>query len=501
MALILVAALAWDMFYYVDYPQFNTMWESAPLQVAWNVARGKTAYLSWEDGPIHLAIYGPLYYYLTGFLGWLGGAQPHDMIAAGRWLSVTAFGVGLVGVFAYTRRSGVPWWATLVSLGCVAFITPTGIRFISSARPDALAAACSVWAVLFITMTGRRATTLSALLLVAAIQTRPNALAGAVAVFLFLAVNRQWRRLFLWSTLLALGNGLILAGFWWATNGWIWRHLTFSGHAPMGWQYTWNMLTANGCPVEITLLLALPLSALLILRLRHVASNALPPLAPYMTLAAIYYCTSLVLALAWSLRQGSDRNYLIEPALAAGMLLGVWCGYMAHQRKGTSCLLGRCVAVLALFAVAVHCLPSAFTKNESKRRLAKILSPYDQEHLDSCRRLTGRLLSLDSWLAFRAGIDNDLNDPIAYYSYARTENDDPITQRVKDCYYDHVITWFLIEKDPPRVYDDIQAAWPRLLQGLQKNYQLCQQWGIWYVYQPTPPLCTSTNKESSGLGK
>jgi hypothetical protein len=491
LSLTLVAALAWNMIYYVDFPQFNTMWESAPLQVAWNIARGESAYGNWQSGPVHLAIYGPLYYYLVGFLGWLGGATPLDMVAAGRWLSVTTFIAGLLGVGVYVRRNGGPLWACAISLACVAFITPTGVRFISSSRPDALSVAFSIWAVICIIDTQRRGMVLSALLLVAAVQTRPNALAAAIAVFLFLVITRQWRRLSLLSILFVGLNAVILAGLWWASDGWIWRHLTFSGDAPMSWRYTWHMLTRNGWPLEFTLLLALPLSALLTLQLGNLRFPPGSRIRSFMTLATVYYFCALILALMWSMRQGGDRNYMIEPALAAGMLLGVWSGMLIRQRAGLGWLLGRSIAGLALLAVAVHVLPEAFSKGDAARRLVRIRTPYQQQYYEEIRQLSGPVLSLDSWLAFRAGVQNDLNDPIAYYSYALTTTEDPVTRRVRRGCYDHVVTRFPIEDVPPRVYGDIKAAWPGVMDALRSNYQRCGHWGIWYVYQPRRIPCST----------
>lgn len=509
LAAVFLAGAGWELRYHLKSPSWNSMWESAPLQVAVNVARGLPTYGDWHHGPVHLAIYGPLYYQTLGRLGRRAEADQADMIAIGRWVGIASLGAGLAGVVLFLRGGGAPWWASVLGTACVGLMTPTAMRFVASARPDAMAAALGVLG-LAATLDRRRwLSIVGVLLLVAAWQVKVTALAPAMAAAVMLAWRRQWHRLALAGLLYVVANGAIVLALSAVTDGWYARHLAVASAAPAGMRYTWFMLTRRPAEPQIQYLFVFPAIALLSVGLagwgrttpqpaknRSEQPGGLPsPVEPRSSPAGLlgaagaFFVLSTGMALAAALRQGSDRNYLIEPTLAAGTVLGAWAAWASIPRGPRWWLLTRTAAVLALLSPLTLSLADRIERfGRTERAIANELIPYTDEAAEWVRSLPQPMLSLDSWLPYRAGVANDVNDPIAFGSFVEAGGTpDVLTERVARRAYASVVTTAPMDDAPYMLYGDIPSIWPELRQAIADHYVQTDQFPrddatVWHVY-------------------
>jgi len=311
-------------------------------------------------------------------------------------------------------------------------------------------------------------------------------------------------------------NGMVVAGLTAATEGWFRRHLAVASTAPVSPKYTWFMLTRRPYEAQIRYLFVFPALAGLTVALTSARRKAGSPDAHRpdavatrdssaaqggsgtsengaaaqirtagraLWIAGIFFVLSLGAALATGMRQGSDRNYLIEPTLAAGMVMGAWASRVARVRDPREWLITRAAAVLALFSPMLLNLPDRFRgSDETDRMAADILSPYRDEAMAWVRTLPQPLLCLDSWLAYRAGVANDLNDPIAYRSYCLSGGTDPVTERVRERRYACIVTMVPVDGPDYAVYGDIESFWPRFREAMMGQYSPQGQCGSWHAY-------------------
>lgn len=561
-AVMFVAAAARDSIVRVPFRGWTSMWESAPLAVVANAAQGDRIYGNWHNGPVHLAIYGPLYYQMLGWLAAQSGGDASDIIVLARWWGLICGGIGLLGVTLFIRSRSGPWWAMLIGLACAGLLAPTALRFIASARPDSMAAALAVLGLTAGLSHRRIVMAAGVVLLSLAWLTKVTALAAVLTVILSLACQRRWRRLAWFAAGYALLTAGSVAVLQMATGGWFLRHLNVASAAPTRVAYIWQMLTHRPRESETQFLFVYPALAILTLVFLHLthrqrrrtraagatpkpqtpaddASSALPIPAmvcsshaddptlsapatnagsnprqkpsvapeeladisgclPFRTepeearlrlvgfyQACGYFALSAAVALLTAMRQGSDRNYLIEPIFAAGTVMGMWAAYVATLRNRRPWVWTRLAAGLALVNPLLMRLPDRFADSIEQRRMEMdIMSPYQDEALSWVRRLPQPLLSIDSWLPFRAGAANDLNDPIAYTSLVLAGGIDPVTQRVRAGRYACIVLMSPVENNAYAIYGDLPCDWPALRQTMRERYRLLSREGTWYAYVP-----------------
>lgn len=476
-----VWVVAGELYYQLESPSWTTMWESGPLQIARNTYHGRSIYTNWESGPVHLAIYGPLYHAVLGLLAWLTGAESDALTAAARWLSILSLGAAALGIVRYVRIAGAPVAAALIAPACLLLLTRTGLRFLASARPDGMAAMFSVLALIAGFGRGRASAAITIVLLTAAWQTKMSSIAAFITIIVILLhAGRYSRAAWIAGGTCALNYAaLVLIDM--ATAGEASRHLFAPSAAPMRLEYLKFMLTCQPSP-ELPLLVVLPLLAILV-SLRC----GLPQLEDSTRSrgAVVYLLVCWAVALSTGLHQGSDRNYLIEPTLATGMVLGVFAGRLnltRFARDGSHLWISRTVAGAALACCAVMLLPYRTSRFSDDARVGREMrNIYSQATSTWARQLPQPLLSLDSWLTYRAGVANDLNDSIAYVGLLNKARVDVVAQRAAAREYATVIVFNDIE-DRGRVWGDIPWIWPALQQSVAANYVLKEKHRPWAVY-------------------
>jgi hypothetical protein len=250
-------------------------------------------------------------------------------------------------------------------------------------------------------------------------------------------------------------------------------------------RYTWYMLTRNPAAPEIAYLgvfMALMLlTASVWPRLPRLNGDR----RAYWTAAVLYFTLSMAVALVTGARQGSDRNYLIEPTLAAGMIIGLWAARAARAIEKRAWSMTRVIALGAAFSPLLTRLPIRYAQYGARERAVEAATcRYTPAAEEWIRSVPGPVLSLDPWLAFRAGVPNDLNDPIAYASYAiNTAGPDVIARRVREHRYAGIITYESIEREQ-NVTGDIPLHWPALRQAVLDAYRPAGAFMDWHLYVP-----------------
>lgn len=481
-----VWSVAGELVFQLQSPGWNTMWESGPLQVAIDASRGRPIYSGWHDGPVHLAIYGYLYHAVLAVLAWVTGGDPGALTASARWLSIVSLGIAMLAAIRYVRLAGAPTAAALIAPICLLLLARTGIRFLASARPDGMAAMFSLLALLTAFGSGRISILLTILLLSAAWHTKMSSIAALLAIIVVLVFARRY------------GRAAWLAGGTWAlsyavlllmdaaTAGAASQHLFAPSAAPMRLDYLKLMLTSQR-GYELMLLVALPLLALLVsLRAKlPVLDDSVRSRA-----ATVYLLVAWAVALGSGLHQGSDLNYLIEPTLATGIVLGIFAGRLGRARSRSDLVqvwLPRTVGAIALAACIVLLLPyrtHRFSQDAREERAMR--NAYTPQALAWARQLPQPLLSLDSWLTYEAGVANDLNDSIAYLGLLHDGGRDAVAHRAEERRYAAIVVFGDIA-DRGVLWGDIPRIWPALRRAVETNYAMKEKHGAWAVYVPTNP--------------
>ncbi len=496
--LLFVVATARELLFRLETPGPTTMWENPSLEAALRLRSAQPLYPDWTRGPVLFAIYGPAYYLVLATGGALSAADNLAMIDVGRWTGIVSLVAAVLAGAFYVRRSRAPLWAVLLAPACVGLLSPTMVRFVASARPDVTAAAFSLLALLFALERGRVTAIVAGLLMAAATHTKVTAVAAPIAVALTLWPSQRRRAVLVLGTF-AGTTLLIWVVLLIATDGWIARHLAIAALAPTSPHHLWylfmygrsNRAMDSWIPYpgefELTALLVYPL--LLLLSSRLWLRRTSPGLIAHERWAGAswFFLVSLGVAFAGGLHRGSDRNYLIEPALAAGPLLGLWAARIAAARGSRAWLPTRAIALAALCSPMLPDLPLRFNRMDATSRELLRRSGYGKESEAWIRSLPQPLLCMDAWLTYRAAIVNGLNDPVCYASYfTEAEHEDIIAKRAEAAHYATIVTFGPVEEGSIFVYDDIPSVWPALRDAIRKRYDLKETRPPWWVYVPKP---------------
>lgn len=488
-AILLVLAV-YSLLLYLPSELPTTGGEEAGALGAWYVRAGQPLYVDWRREQARLLIYGPLYYQLLGQTGRLMGLDRDGLLTLGRALALlAAAGAALLIALLVGRVGGGPV-ASLVALLPLVWLPLTSLKFLVSARPDALALLFSIGGVATACLPGAWLGA-AAVVLAAAAFIKPMALAAGAAVLLALLIGREWRAAVLFAGT-AGAIGLVgVVGLQVTSDGHFLAHLLAAGGAPRDWRYAAELASGNWQASVIGLLVIVLLS-LLVRPWWSGAFEELPrrsTLAPVaertVQIAAAYAPISLGLAVLLSLRQGGDVNYLIEPAAATGLLLGM---VLAAMRRSADPAAARAQRLLIVLLVGV----SVAGEPLARLRAAQQEAAHARELAPVCRRVAewiGRqpqpLLSLEPWLAYRAGVDGFVSDRIAYTSAVlRRPELDVAAQRAGERYFAAIVLYEPLERAGRAIYQDIPYATPRLREAIRRHYVEGGSLYGWYVYFP-----------------
>jgi len=463
----------------------QTTWESAPLEIAWRVREGEAMYADWREGPVHVGVYGPAYYQLIGTLARLADLNRPQLVTLARGLSVAAFGVALLLLALLAAHGGNRAWAWAVPLVALGSIPVQSVEFIASARPDTLVLALSLAGLMLAMRSGTRSAVGAAGALWLAVFCKPTALAVPLTVALAFFWEADRRRLRLLLSLLcgaAVGGVVAIQA---ATGGLFWLHQQVTLAAPQKWAYTLFVLT-KGREEDQPRALAAMVAIALLTRFVRPRFDGLPgELHRSWRWATTWFLAATAVALVTARRQGSNINYLIEPILAGGWILALWARSVAATTDRLSKTIGRVLAAVGLFNPTVLYLDAHVVSARQVAQIATLLGP---DYAGGGRWLAGMdkpLLCMDPWLAWCAGVDGYVNDPIAFGSMCETRPDrDVLTARVKRRFFASVVTVGPLDAKPTFIHQDIQALWPALRQALQDNYVLAERHSPWFRYVP-----------------
>jgi hypothetical protein len=170
------------------------------------------------------------------------------------------------------------------------------------------------------------------------------------------------------------------------------------------------------------------------------------------------------------------------------MLIGTWAGRMAVVPGSREWLVTRAAAAFAVFNPMLLGLQDRLANCDPQSRLLRdVLQPYQDDALAWARTLPQPLLSLDSWLPYRAGVANDLSDPIAYTSYCLAGGKDPVAERVRRRYYACIVTSAPADGADYKLSTVYHTFWPALRRGHQRELRSAEQRGGWLVSAQVSP--------------
>jgi hypothetical protein len=482
---ILLALTFYSLALYLPSELPTTGGEEAGAFGAWYVRAGQPLYLDWRREEARLLIYGPLYYQLLGQTGRMMRLDRDGLLTLGRTLALLAAAGAALLIALLVRGAGGGALASLAALLPLAWLPLTALKFFVSTRPDALALLLSIGGVAIACRPGAGPPT-AAVLLMAAAFTKLTALAAAAAVLVALLLGRQWRAAALYAGLAAaLGLGAI-GVLHYTTEGGFLIHLLAASEAPRDWRYALDLAT-NHWQASVLGLLVIVLPVLW-MRLRRApvpTEQGSAVAAGTARIAAVYAPISLALAVLLSGRQGGDVNYLIEPAAATGLLLGAVLAAGQRSPAPAAVRSGRLLMVL-LVVVSIAGEPlTRLRAAQQEAAQARALGPVYRGVAEWIGRQPRPLLSLEPWLAYRAGVDGFISDRIAYTSAAlRHPEWDVAAQRTEERHFAAIVLYEPVERAGRAIYQDIPYATPRLCEAIRGYYLEGGSLYGWYVYFP-----------------
>jgi hypothetical protein len=343
-------------------------------------------YRDYTRMPYATTPYPPLFYVLSAMLTPVLGNDVEASLLGGRLVSTASALLALGAIYHLVRRSGGSRLAASIGVGCAAsidFLTPWAV----TCRPDMLALALSLWALLYVQTADGRHDILAIAGLIAAASAKHSFVAAFAATMLWLGARGQWKRALKLGCAAGLGVGAVAAIAEWFSNGWFLANVVGANLAPASARRALALaeLFVRGAFVPIAL--AVVGVCLATRRERRALS-----------LILLYACISAIVAAASSVKAGADVNYFLEPGFAIAALAGgTW---PAMERLIDRSLRHRVVGCCALFLL----LTAPFINQAIKktRTYARNDGRYAvaMPHIES---LSGPVLIGDAGLAVRSG--------------------------------------------------------------------------------------------------
>jgi hypothetical protein len=308
LAAVRALGLAWP----VTHP------EGATVAAVLRVRDGQPLYQDFRQPPYLVTPYPPLQPMVVGLTARLLGLSTLETAAVGRGLTLVASLMAVLLIWAIARAHGAGGLAALAGASLLlplSFLDEWGY----AVRPDLPALALSLAALLLLARQPDRPW-LAATVAVAAFFTKQTAIAVPVAATLWLALDGRWRAAFAfvatWLTLAVAGIALLEAttGAHYLLNTALAHFYTPKNGLDLAGRDMLPLFVEGWLPVALAILAL----AVLVVRRRP-------------SLPALYIVVATVAALVTLRTVGSDVNYLIEPAAAAGILAGLAIGGLSPR--------------------------------------------------------------------------------------------------------------------------------------------------------------------------
>lgn len=292
--------------------------ESAVVYNALLTARTGRVYPPISRPPYTPAVYGPPYYLLLSGIAKLGNLDFDHLLLAGRGVSLGAFALVVALAYGLARTAGANRLAALLTATFV-LAEPDFIGWNVSARPDLLALALTLAAVLALLRASRRVWLVAAagLGMSLAVLSKVSFSAAPVAVIVWLTAERRWRELGAWLAGAVVPLALTMAS--------LVRHGDpLLGHLPL---LNLPMKDTIGAlklllrdlghywPHMLTLTVAVGVAV------RWLSVNQ-----GWRFALALYWVLAWVLAALGLPHVGGNVNYLLEPWVLSAVLMGAAVG-------------------------------------------------------------------------------------------------------------------------------------------------------------------------------
>jgi hypothetical protein len=341
------------MYLYFSLPRELTFPNSVMVYNAREYQHGRPIYRDYRQAPHVMAPYGPLSYALPGTIGRLTDADERGLFAIGRWMSLLGT-LGTLALVAALLRRHARTPRIVAGLMALVFLTapilwPVCIAF----RPDPVEMLCVVAGLaLFLAFEHSPARYLAVGAFLAAFLFKQSALAGPAAVVLYLVARRRLGDAgrFALASAAAVGTAVLAMNV--ATGGLF--HLNtvigLRGNTTLG-----NLVTVALQATAVRSLVPFALATVGVVR-RWTAGQV--------DLWTVFFATSLLVASAGTIRDGSAVNYFLEPLAVAciigGEELARWLGRddTGTSRPGNAAVAALAFAALAFLPLAVQAAPT-----------------------------------------------------------------------------------------------------------------------------------------------
>lgn len=480
-AIILTARGAlsgWYLALRINEPWDNYFLESKFSWLARRVRDGEPLYPPFKDGPYEPNYYGPLYFWLVG---WISRLWPTDefIIVVGRWVSVgavlsTSILLAIVVGRSLSRTSGlIAGWASLAGAPLIGFSVMV--------RPDALAELLALggFFAALSSMGGSAALAVSLFLL--ATLTKQTTGIFLVCALLSLGMRGEWRRAGAIGMAFSLGLLVVVAGATLAYEPMMAQ--CFAADQGTAWtiEQGTTMLARMARRAPEFLLAPLVVCWRAWEAKRQGESETRQRLWRDLALLAMLLLFS---GGATACKTGSDLNYFLSLRLIFGL---AWGGWWSLARSSRSRLVWGIVLLLATIQGTRWLMGNNVRIQGERQQLTselgqKILA--EREWLEAqARRPNSRLLADSPRLCFRQK-QPPFIDPFLFKILVESKQVHPqaLINRIERQEYDLVVLSAALDGDD---YDAYAFGLPRsVADAVRRRYVKMGTFGGYFLYEP-----------------
>lgn len=423
---------------------------------------------AWLQGPDYtLSCYGPAYYLAFDWMARAGGWR--HSIVPGRLVSLLAAllaaGLAALAVARLTHNAEMALLAPLLFL-----VSPTVSYWIPYARVDMLALPFALGAYLALGREHARMIAPAALIAAGSL-VKPTIALTALPILAYLLTGRRWRDAVRFSLLVALLGALAWGLTQWTSRGFFLTAVLSGNRNPMfpwrGYAYGYEFMAS-------------PLGALAGITAAYglMAEPAKSLRSPY----ALGFLISAAISTITICKRGSDRNYFLEPALLASVVI-------AAQGAPRFCAAQPRRALIALAALAL--LLAVPSLRELKTR-GQLLAE-GQESYTAIRRYLGEDATNARVLADGDCVDLalDLGCPLvvndSYLFTMLVANGELDDQPILDEMQQGGVKWLLLDhtiEGHRATLGRNPQMWPAaVIESMDRNYELVEREGAVFLYR------------------